>query len=133
VHEALCRSDCPAERFDDRILRALLPFALHGLARTVDGFLGVLLHSSLEIDHGAEAFRLAAASLGPTALIVADWTAAGLVAWAALALPTARAQGLGFGAALGETGAFTPFTSGNDTALALVALAAKPALPYATT
>jgi hypothetical protein len=117
------------------VVRALLPFALHGLARCVDAALGLLLHSSLEIDHGAAVLWLLAASAVPTALTIGGFVLAGLLVWLLLAVLTRRAGGLGFGAALGrEAGAFAPlYLRPAITVLALVALAVGPAYPYGFT
>ena len=115
-------------------VRALLPFALHALAREVDGAVGVLLRSSLDLpDFVAQALRL----VDPVAMLarVGLWTAAGAVVWAALAAGRARQEGGAFAAALTATsGGFAPlYLRPGLTLLALASLALQPSYPYAFT
>jgi hypothetical protein len=115
-------------------LRALLPFALHALAREVDAAVGLLLRTSLDLpDFVAQALRLVdpAAALGR----VAAWMAAGAGLWAVLALLRSRRDGTSLAAALDASSAgfaalyLRPVLS----LLALASLAVQPAYPYAFT
>jgi hypothetical protein len=115
-------------------LRALLPFALHGLAREVDAATGLLLRSSLDLpDFVAQALRLVdpVTALGHVAL----WTVAGTVVWVALAGLRARREGTGFVAALeAASGGFAAlYLRPALTLLALASLAVQPSYPYAFT
>ncbi len=116
-------------------LRALLPFALHALARSADDALGVLLHSTLALDHGTEVVRWLVAHGGTTLARIAGALAVGAFAWLALGLLRARHDGLGLGAALGrEASAFSPlYLRPAITLLALFSLAIQPLFPYAFT
>ena len=116
-------------------LRALLPFALHALARAADGALGVLVHSTLALDYGTEVSRGLVANAGPTIAAIAAWCGAGAVVWLGLGLLRARQDGRGLGAALGrEATAFAPlYLRPAITVLALVSLALRPLFPYAFT
>jgi hypothetical protein len=114
--------------------RALIPFALHALARDVDAAVGVLLRSSLDLpDFVPQALRLVdpAASLGHVAL----WTVGGAVLWAGLAfLRTPRERG-SFAIALEAVSrGFAPlYLRPALTVLALASLALQPSYPYAFT
>jgi hypothetical protein len=115
-------------------LRALLPFALHALAREVDAAVGLLLHTSLDLpDFVAQALRLVdpAAALGR----VAAWMAAGAGLWAVVALLRSRREGTLLAAALDAPSAgFAPlYLRPALSLLALASLAVQPAYPYAFT
>jgi hypothetical protein len=115
-------------------LRALLPFALHALAREVDAAVGLLLRTSLDLpDFVAQALRLVdpAAALGR----VAAWIAAGAGLWAVLALLRSRRDGTLLAAALDASSAgFAPlYLRPALSLLALASLAVQPAYPYAFT
>lgn len=115
-------------------LRALLPFALHAVAREVDAATGLLLRSSLDLpDFLAQALHLVdpVAALGHVAL----WTVAGTVVWVALAGGRARREGTGFAAALeAASGGFAAlYLRPTLTLLALASLAVQPSYPYAFT
>src|SRR5882672_7284848 len=80
-------------------VRALIPFALHVLARDVDAAVGLLLRSSLDLpDFVRQALRLVdpVASLGHVAL----WMVGGAVLWTVLALLRAPGEGGSFKIAL---------------------------------
>src|SRR5688572_17468001 len=63
-------------------LRVLVPLALHAIAREVDAAVGLLLRTSLDLEHFVpEALRLVDASAIVT---VAAWCAAGVAIWLAL-------------------------------------------------
>jgi hypothetical protein len=116
------------------LFRALLPFALHGLARKVDAGAGLLLRSSLDIrGFSSELIR----TLPPleVATAVAAWTAGGAALLLLLAGLRARAQGHGLEKAVGEEAAtFTPlYLRPVLTLLALLSLTISPAFPYAFT
>ena len=115
-------------------VRALLPFALHALARDVDAAAGLLLRSSLDLpDFVGQALHLLdpAASLGHVAL----WTAAGAAFWSVLARLRSRREGTSFASALEATsGGFAPlYLRPALTLLALASLALQPSYPYAFT
>jgi hypothetical protein len=116
------------------VLRALLPFALHGLAREVDGAVGLLLHTSLDLpDFVPQALRLV--DPGVAAVRVAAWTAAGAGAWMLLSLFESRRDGSRVRAAL-ETSAAgfgALYLRPALTLLALASLAVRPAYPYGFT
>src|SRR5258708_155557 len=116
------------------LLRALLPFALHGLAREVDAGVGLLLRSSLDLRGFAGALLR---TLDPlqAATTVAAWTAGGAVVFMSLAAWRARAEGHGLEKAAGEEAAtFTPlYLRPALTLLALLSLTLSPAFPYAFT
>lgn len=116
------------------VLRALLPFALHGLAREVDAAVGVLLHTTLDVP-GFVGEALALLDLGAVAAKVALWTAAGGATWAVLAWARARSERCALVEALaGEAGTFAPLGLRPAlTLLALASLALRPAFPYAFT
>jgi hypothetical protein len=115
-------------------LLALLPFALHGLAREVDAAMGLLLRASAPpTSFVAEVFRVLASFGAGAAGRVALWTSVGALTWLALAAVRAREEGRGLSAALGREAAsfaplcLRPFVS----LLALVSLAQRPSFPYA--
>ena len=115
-------------------IRALIPFALHALAREVDAAVGLLLRSSLDLpDFVRQALRLVdpAASLGHVAL----WTVGGAVLWAALALLRAPREAGSFAMALEPVShGFAPlYLRPVLTLLALASLALQPSYPYAFT
>jgi hypothetical protein len=116
-------------------LRALLPFALHALARAVDDALGVLLHSTLALDYGTEIARALVGHASATLAAIAAWSTAGALVWLSLGLVRARRDGRGLGAALGrEAGSFGPlYLRPAITVLALVSLALQPLFPYGFT
>ncbi|HEY7513180.1 MAG TPA: hypothetical protein VIC87_01820, partial [Vicinamibacteria bacterium] len=117
-------------------LRALLPFALHGLAREVDHALGVVLRSTLVPDSvPREVVRVLAGGLGEVVRSEALWTAGGLLAWLAIALLRAKEDGRGLGAALGASSrVFLPlYLRPALTLLALGSVALRPEFPYAFT
>ena len=114
--------------------RVLLPFALHGLAREVDGAVGTLLHTTLDLpDFVAQALRLL--EPGRVLLVVLGWTAAGAAAWLLLGLARARREHIGLPAALdGEAHGFGPlWLRPILTLLALLSLALRPTYPYGFT
>ena len=115
-------------------LRALIPFALHALARDVDAATGLLLRSSLDLpDFVRQALRLVdpAAALGHVAL----WTLGGIVLWTALAFLRAPRDGASFAMALeAVSGGFAPlYLRPAFTLLALASLALQPSYPYGIT
>jgi len=115
-------------------LRALLPFALHGLAREVDAAAGLLLRTSLDLpDFVAQALRLVdpATTLGR----IAVWVAAGAGLWAVLAVLRSRRDGTLLAAALeASSSGFAPlYLRPALTLLALASLAVQPAYPYGFT
>jgi hypothetical protein len=113
---------------------ALLPFALHAFARELDGAVGTLLHTSLDLPgFVAEALQLLSAA--SVARRVALWSAAGAGIWLALAAERSRREGLGLAAALErEAATFRPlYLRALITGLALVSLALRPTLPYGFT
>ena len=119
-----------------RIVLALLPFALHGLAREVDAALGLLLRASAPPpSFPAEVGRVLAAGGGGVWLRVGLWIAGGAVVWLVLAAERTRGEGRGLGAALGqEAGSFGPlYLRPALTLLALASLALQPAFPYVFT
>lgn len=115
-------------------VRALLPFALHGLAREVDGALAVLLRTSLDLP----SFVREALGLLEAARVlrsVLSWTAAGALLWLALSAWRARRSGSPFSAALSaEAAGFDAlYLRPALTLLALASLAVQPAYPYGFT
>ncbi|HET8647030.1 MAG TPA: hypothetical protein VFO85_16155, partial [Vicinamibacteria bacterium] len=115
-------------------VRALLPFALHGLAREVDAATGLLLRTTLDLPRFVpEALGLV--GIGEAARSVLLWTLLGAVLWAALALLRARREAVPLAAALeAEARGFGPlYLRPALTVLALLALALQPAYPYAFT
>jgi hypothetical protein len=118
------------------VLFALLPFALHGLAREVDAAMGLLLRASTPpTSFVAEVLRVLASFGASVAGRVALWTAAGALLWLALAVLRAREEGHGLSAALGrEAASFAPlYLRPLVSLLALVSLAQRPSFPYAFT
>ena len=116
------------------LLRLLLPFALHAVARDVDAAVGLLLRSSLELpDFVRQALRLVdpAATLAHVAL----WTAGAAALWALLALLHSRPAGASLADSLeAASGGFAPlYLRPFLTLLALVSLALVPSYPYAFT
>jgi len=116
------------------ILRALLPFALHAVAREVDAAVGLLLRTTLDLpDFVLQALRLVdpAAALGR----IAAWTAAGAALWAALALVRARRDGTSLAEGLEAASAgFRPlYLRPVLTLLALASLAGRSTYPYGFT
>ncbi|HVD76795.1 MAG TPA: hypothetical protein VNH43_04265, partial [Vicinamibacteria bacterium] len=115
-------------------LRALIPFALHALARDVDAATGLLLRSSLDLpDFVRQALRLVdpVAALGHVAL----WTLGGAVFWTALAFLRASRDGASFATALEAVSeGFAPlYLRPALTLLALASLTLQPSYPYAFT
>jgi hypothetical protein len=115
-------------------LRALLPFALHGLAREVDAAVGMLLHTSLDLPNfvGVALGLLEAKSV---LLRVLAWTVGGAAVWAVLAGLHARTQGVAFQESLSDEAAgFSPlYLRPALTVLALLSLALSPVHPYGFT
>jgi hypothetical protein len=113
---------------------ALLPFALHGLAREVDAAVGVLLHTTLDLP-GFVPTALGLLDAGAVARAVALWTLIGAAAWTLLAGIRGGPGGAGFRAALAEEPAgFAPlYLRPALTVLALAALAVQPTYPYGFT
>ena len=110
-------------------LRVLVPLALYAIAREVDAAVGLLLRTSLDLEHFVpEALRLVDASA--MAVTVAAWCAAGVAIWLALAAldtggPDARHR---------SSRLFLPLLLRPAiTVLALISLAIDPAYPYAFT
>jgi hypothetical protein len=119
-----------------KVFLALLPFALHGLAREVDAAMGLLLRASTPpASFVAEVARLLASSGAGVAVRVATWIAAGALLWLALAAVRAREEGHGLSAALGrEAASFAPlYLRPLVSLLALASLALHPSFPYAFT
>ena len=114
--------------------KVLLPFALHGLAREVDGAVGTLLHTTLDLpDFVVHALGLL--DPGHVLLAVLRWTAVGAVVWCALAFARARRERTTLAAALEpEAAGFGAFYLRPIlTLLALVSLAVRPTHPYGFT
>ncbi len=114
--------------------KVLLPFALHGLARQVDGAVGTLLHTTLDLpDFVAQALHL----LDPARALLAVllWTLAGAAVWSLLAVLRARSSRLRLAAAFEvEAHSFGPlWLRPIMTGLALVSLAVRPTFPYGFT
>jgi hypothetical protein len=116
------------------LLRALLPFALHGLAREVDAGAGLLLRSSLDL-RGFAGLLLSTLDPLHVATTVGAWTAGGAVLFMVLLGWRARAEGHGLEKAADEEAAtFTPlYLRPALTLLALFSLTLAPAFPYAFT
>jgi len=114
--------------------RALLPLALHGLAREIDSVVGTMLKTSLDLP-GLVPEALSLLEPGDTLVRVLAWVALGSVVWALLALERARREGGSFREALGsESGTFGPlYLRPALTLLALVSLALVPTFPYGFT
>jgi hypothetical protein len=115
--------------------QALLPFALHGLARLIDAQVGLLLHSSLALSYPREVSTLLARDPAAVAVVLGLWLAGGAAAWACVAVLRARSEGGGLAQALeAEAGSFAPlYVRPALTTLALVSLAIHPTFPYAFT
>jgi hypothetical protein len=112
----------------------LLPFALHALAREVDGAVGTLLHTTLDLpDFVVRALGLL--DPGRVLLAVLGWSAAGVVVWVALAAARAARERSGLAAALeAEAAGLGPlYLRPILTGLALLSLAARPTYPYGFT
>ncbi len=119
-----------------RAFLALLPFALHGLARETDAAMGLLLRATAPpASVVAEVVGVLASSGAALAGRVALWAAAGGLSWLALAAIRAREEGQGIAAALGrEAASFAPlYLRPLVTLLALASLALRPSFPYAFT
>ena len=110
-------------------LRVLLPLALHAAAREVDRALGLLLHTSLDLDDFVrQAFRLIDPS--DLALHVAAWCAVGMAAWLVLARAI-DGHATTSDARPRASDAFLPLLLRPAiTVLALLALAVQPVYPY---
>jgi len=115
-------------------LRALLPFALHGLAREVDFAVGILLRTSLDLP-GFVREALSLVDPGAAARSVLMWTVAGSALWLASAAWRARHAHTSLDVALEhDAGGFDAlYLRPALTLLALVSLALQPAYPYAAT
>jgi hypothetical protein len=117
-------------------LRALLPFALHGLAREVDKALGLVLRSTLVPSSvPMEVASVLAGDLGGLAGSILLWTVAGGLAWLTIGFLRAKQDARGLGAAMGVvSGFFRPlYLRPAFTALALGAVPLRPVFPYAFT
>jgi hypothetical protein len=116
------------------LARALLPFALHALAREVDAALGTLLHTTLDLP-GFVPQALALVELRTALAHVALWVLAGAALWGMLAAERARREGRVLATTLAEESAsFAPlYLRPALTLLALAALVLRPAYPYAFT
>ncbi|MET0553455.1 MAG: hypothetical protein ABW221_10495 [Vicinamibacteria bacterium] len=113
-----------------------VPAALlvHGLARAVDGAVGVLLHTSLDLPSFV-ATALGLIDRGDAALQALAWAAAGTAVWAALAALRRRGTAEAWNDALAaEAPRFAVLLLRPAlTALALGALALQPTYPYGFT
>ncbi len=117
-------------------LVALLPIALHALAREADRGLGLVLRAEVEpAGLPSEVSRAVAADGWSAVARVALWLAGGLAAWLLLAGLRRRTTGTGWPAALaGEAAVFLPLLLRPAvTLLALVSVAARPSYPYGFT
>jgi hypothetical protein len=116
------------------LARVGLVCGLHGLARTVDAALGVLLHTTLDVP-GLPSHLLAAVDPAGAARAVALWAAGGLVAWLLLGRLRVGRDAPSFEAALQDEGrTFGPLLLRpllTVTACASVAL--TPTVPYGFT
>ncbi len=122
------------------ILPALVPLALHALAREADRGLGLVLRAELEpAGLVVEVARAAAADGGAAVGRLAAWLALGVLLLLALAVRRSRAQGGGLGAAIELEATALATTFGPLllrpalTIAALVSVALEPAYPYAFT
>ena len=115
-------------------LRALLPFALHALAREIDSAVGVLLHTTLDLP-GFVPQALGLLDARGAAIRVGLGVALGAAAWVLLAAERGRREGQPRAAALqDEAATFAPlYLRPALTLLALASIALKPAYPYAFT
>jgi hypothetical protein len=116
------------------VAKVLVPFALHALAREVDGAVGTLLHTTLDLpDFVAQALRL----LDPARALLAVllWVLAGAAVWSLLAVLRARSSRLHLAAAFEvEAHSFGPlWLRPILTGLALISLAVRPTFPYGFT
>jgi hypothetical protein len=117
-------------------LRALVPFAVYGLAREVDEALGLVLRSTLvPASVPLEVLRVLAGDLGEVVRSIALWTAGGALVWLLMASLRARGDELGLGASLGRlSAAFRPlYLRPALSLLALIAVTIRPTFPYAFT
>lgn len=114
--------------------RALLPFALHGLAREVDAAVGLLLRTDLDLP-GFVGEALGLLELGGVLWSILVWTCSGAILWLVLAALRAHREGLPLGRALAEEApGFDPlYLRPAITLIALLALAMKPTFPYGFT
>jgi hypothetical protein len=118
------------------VLRALLPFAAHGLAREVDAALGLVLRSTIVPPSvPGEVLRVMAGDIGQVVRSIALWTAGGALVWLAVALVRGRGDERGLGASLGrESGSFLPlYLRPALSLLAILSVALRPTFPYAFT
>ncbi len=115
-------------------LRALLPFAVHALARDVDGAVGLLLHTTLDLP-GFVGTALGLVDWTEALAHVSLWVGAGAVLGLAVAALRRRREGGTLAAALAaDAGAFAPlYLRPGITLLALASLALRPTFPYAAT
>jgi hypothetical protein len=115
-------------------LRALLPFALHGLARDVDAAVGVLLHTTLDLP-GFTWHALALLDPARTAARVSLWVLGGSILWLSLAAWRARRERATLRDSLSiEAELFAPLALRPAlTVLALLSLAVQPTYPYGFT
>jgi hypothetical protein len=116
------------------VLRALLPFLLHALAREVDAACGLLLHTSLDLP----AFVPTALGLVDPVSLLAHVVMAlvvGALSWGAAAAWRRRRDGGSLDEALRTTaGAFAPlYLRPALTLAALASLAVRPTFPYGFT
>ncbi|HSB60698.1 MAG TPA: hypothetical protein VLI67_03195, partial [Vicinamibacteria bacterium] len=142
-----------------KVLIALLPFALHGLAREVDTAVGLLLKARTPPDPFLpEVVWVLAASAPGSIARVALWTFGGALLWLVLAALGGRREGRGRADAAGHAQGDPPGGRGPDegrgfsaalargagsfgplylrpmlTVLALGSLALRPSFPYAFT
>ena len=115
-------------------LRALLPFALHSLAREIDAAVGVLLRTTLDLP-GFVREALSLVDTGSALRSLALWTVLGAAIWLALAALRAGREGTAIRDALEtEAAGFAPlYLRPALTLLALVSLALQPTYPYGFT
>jgi hypothetical protein len=116
------------------VLRALLPFALHGLAREVDAAAGILLHTTLDLP-GIVGHVLALVDVERVLGVMAAWTAVGAAVWLVCAAARARLEREDARRALeSEAAGFAPlYLRPILTSLALLSLAVRPTYPYGFT
>ncbi len=118
------------------VLLALLPFALHALAREVDRALGLLLRAELPpAGLLRELARALYAEGGAAPARVLLWVVAGLLAWLLLGAWRARVERTSLAPALATAArGFAPlYLRPAITLLALGAFAWRPAYPYGFT
>jgi hypothetical protein len=123
-------------RLPHAALVALVPIALHALAREADRGLGLVLRAEVEPDGLlAEVARAAAAEGGSAVARVALWIGAGLAAWLLLGWRRRRTAGAVWSSALAaEAAVFVPLLLRPALSLlALVSVAARPSYPYGFT